>query len=336
MKAPKWHSDFQSYQGAKKSIGAKAYLNANEGLVETSYQNYPRKNDARVLELFSKLYGVRPDQLLIDSGIDGILDLLFRVFTREKAKVLTLSPSYKMYQVLADTYLAKIETIELDDQGNIDDSKLEQTVFDVSLIIICRPNNPTGTIITRDQLNFILDKAPSNIPVVVDEAYAEFMREDECIIDWINKYENLLITRTLSKAYSLAGLRVGFALGMPSFIQLLNRFQMPFPTPQIVIDWLIDQFNDQFIGLIRMEIQNTIDRRNELSRFLSHYTFVYKGEANFVSIKDPRVVQMYHFMQEQGIETRLFKVEQILRISVGNSDQHAFCLNTLKRFFYAS
>ena len=243
---PEYRNQFIGYQSALKAKNV-VRLNANEGRITNPYREYPQKRNDDLLELFANLYGVEKNNLIADRGVDGILELIFLVFNSPATRVLTSAPTYGMYKILAEINGQDYFEIPLEDDGSLNSRFINESKQSGQIIIVCRPNNPTGDICPKEQILQVLEASQGKSLVVLDEAYGEYLDSSEQGIDLLAQFQNLIICRTLSKYYSLAGLRVGFGIADPSLVEKLIPYQSPYPVPSIVSQWLTENFNQDFI-----------------------------------------------------------------------------------------
>ncbi|TNF26738.1 MAG: histidinol-phosphate aminotransferase family protein, partial [Deltaproteobacteria bacterium] len=189
------------------------------------------------------------------------------------------------------------------------------------IIIICRPNNPTGDICPKEQIRQVLEASQEQSLVVLDEAYADYLESNEQGIDLLRQYKNLIICRTLSKFYSLAGLRVGFGIADPILIEKLIPYQSPYPIPSIVSEWLITNFNQEYISLANEEFKQIENAKIKLKQLLSPLGIVKISKANFVNLYSPESKMLYEMLKSKRIEVRYFEQLNILRFSIGTNSE---------------
>lgn len=317
---PEFRNQFSGYQSALKPKDV-VRLNANEGRVLNPYREYPLKRNEELLELFANLYGVEKNGLITDRGVDGILELIFLVFNSPTTRVLTSAPTYGMYKVLADIYGQDYFEIPLKENGSLDSEFLKQSQRPGQIIIICRPNNPTGDICPKEQIEEVLKATRGKSLVVLDEAYADYLESKEQGLDLLTRYQNLLICRTLSKYYSLAGLRVGFGIANSSLVKKLIPYQSPYPVPSIVSEWLIKNFNQEFISTAYKEYQLLEIEKQNLKEVLTAFGEVKVSKANFVNLYAVNAKWLYEKLKSSNLEVRLFEQLSFLRFSIGTQSE---------------
>jgi len=312
------------------------FLDANENPFETALNRYPDPQQTALKELISKQKELPINQVLLGNGSDEVLDLIVRAFCEpNQDSILTLLPTYGMYGVLAQ--LNSIENIEvpLSKDFNINvDQVLKQVKPSTKLLFICSPNNPSGNIMDVNAVTRLL-KAFDGL-VVIDEAYIDFTT----IESWtqrLNAFPNLMVTQTLSKAYGLAGIRLGTCYASKEIIAVLNKIKPPYNinslTQQAAIEALQNnEVSDQVSSILR--------EREKLANALASCFFVkkiYPSDANFILIKVDDANKRYDELLRHGIvirnRTTQLGCENCLRISLGTpaeNKQLLTLLNTLK------
>ena len=312
------------------------FLDANENPFETTLNRYPDPQQTALKELISKQKELPINQVLLGNGSDEVLDLIVRAFCEpNQDSILTLLPTYGMYSVLAQ--LNSIENIEvsLSKDFNINvDQVLKQVKPSTKLLFICSPNNPSGNIMDVNAVTRLL-KAFDGL-VVIDEAYIDFTTI-ESWMQHLNTFPNLIVTQTLSKAYGLAGIRLGTCYASKEIIAVLNKIKPPYNinslTQQAAIEALQNnEVSDQVSSILR--------EREKLANALASCFFVkkiYPSDANFILIKVDDANKRYDELLRHGIvirnRTTQLGCENCLRISVGTpaeNKQLLTLLNTLK------
>lgn len=312
------------------------FLDANENPFETTLNRYPDPQQTALKELISKQKELPINQVLLGNGSDEVLDLIVRAFCEpNQDSILTLPPTYGMYGVLAQ--LNSIENIEvpLSKDFNINvDQVLKQVKPSTKLLFICSPNNPSGNIMDVNAVTRLL-KAFDGL-VVIDEAYIDFTTI-ESWMQHLNTFPNLIVTQTLSKAYGLAGIRLGTCYASKEIIAVLNKIKPPYNinslTQQAAIEALQNnEVSDQVSSILR--------EREKLANALASCFFVkkiYPSDANFILIKVDDANKRYDELLRHGIvirnRTTQLGCENCLRISLGTpaeNKQLLTLLNTLK------
>jgi histidinol-phosphate aminotransferase len=317
---------------------ASVFLDANENSfgspLNTNYNRYPDPLQSKVKHRLAEIKGVPTQNIFLGNGSDEAIDLLFRAFCRPGIdNVILVPPTYGMYEVSANINDIEVKKVPLfpDYQLNLE-GIAEAIDENTKLIFVCSPNNPTGNSIDRDAIQTILTNFSGL--VIVDEAYINFSRQ-KTFIQELTEFSNLVVLQTLSKAWGLAGLRVGMAFASEEIIEVLNKVKPPYninqASQQLALDALqnIEQVNDW--------IRQTIYERANLVKQLTELDFVlsiFPSDANFLLVKttDPKAI--YQFLVDQGIivrdRSKVELCEGCLRITVGTPDENSLLITNLK------
>ena len=311
------------------------FLDANENPIETDLNRYPDPQQTALKELISKQKRLAVNQLLLGNGSDEVLDLIFRAFCEpNQDSILTLPPTYGMYSVLAQ--LNSIENIEvsLTSDFKIDvDQVLKQVKPSTKLLFICSPNNPSGNVMDVNAVTKLL-KAFNGL-VVIDEAYINFT-EVESWTQRLNQFPNLIVTQTLSKAYGLAGIRLGTCYASKEIIAVLNKIKPPYNINTLTQQAAINVLRDNEVSA---QVFSILSERKKLSSALEACFFVEKvfpSDANFILIKVDNANKRYDELIKNGIvvrnRTTQLGCENCLRISVGTPAENTQLLTLLNTF----
>ena len=311
------------------------FLDANENPFETNLNRYPDPQQTALKEVISKQKKLAINQVLLGNGSDEVLDLIFRAFCEpNQDSVLTLPPTYGMYSVLAQ--LNSIENIEvsLTSDFKIDvDQVLEQVKPSTKLLFICSPNNPSGNVMDVNAVTKLL-KAFNGL-VVIDEAYIDFT-DVESWTQRLNQFPNLIVTQTLSKAYGLAGIRLGTCYASKEIIAVLNKIKPPYNINTLTQQAAIDALQDTEVSA---QVFSILSEREKLSSALEACFFVEKvfpSDANFILIKVDNANKRYDELIKNGIvvrnRTTQLGCENCLRISVGTPVENTQLLTLLNTF----
>ncbi len=323
------------YQGE-----ASVFLDANENSfgspLNQPYNRYPDPLQVELKKKISAIKGVPNQNIFLGNGSDEAIDILFRSFCNPGIdNVILMPPTYGMYQVSANINDIESRSVKLtaDFQLNID-GIAEAIDNHTKIIFICSPNNPTGNSINRSDIETLMANFEGII--VVDEAYINFSRQ-RSFIQELTEYSNLVVLQTLSKAWGLAGLRVGMAFASQEIIEVMNMVKPPYnmndASQQLAIQALqnIDQVNDW--------IKQTIIQRDLLVIGLKDFEFVldiYPSDANFILVKTINASVIYNFLVKNGIivrdRSRIELCEGCLRITIGTPIENELLIETLKKF----
>ena len=328
----------KSYSSARDeyvSDGSKmVFLDANENPYENGVNRYPDPQQRSLKEVIAEQRNVVENQLLLGNGSDEVLDLLFRAFCQPQTdNIITLPPTYGMYTVLSN--LNEIEErkvqLETDFQPNVK-AILAAADENSKMLFICSPNNPTGNLISLTKIQYLLENF--NGLVVVDEAYIDFS-EQESWITQLSNYPNLVVTQTLSKAYGLAGIRLGLCFASAEVITVLNKIKPPYNVNELTQKRALKRLLD--IDSVTSEISNILHERGALIAALNEISFVekvYSTEANFVLAKVDNATKRYNELLAKGIvirnRTTQALCENTLRFTVGTKEENEILIETLK------
>jgi histidinol-phosphate aminotransferase len=303
------------------------FLDANENPFETGVNRYPDPQQASVKAVLAKQRNVVPNQILLGNGSDEVLDLLFRAFCEPKIdNVITLPPTYGMYGVLANINAVENKEVLLskDFQPQVD-LILEAVTENTKILFLCSPNNPTGNSFSDESVVALLKNF--NGLVVIDEAYIDFSKKQS----WVNEldeYPNLVITQTLSKAYGLAGIRLGVCYASSKVITVLNKIKPPYNVNELTQKRSLIRLEDK--EKIKMEISSIIEHREELLKVLLAVKFViaiYPSEANFILIKVDDADKRYKELIANGIVIRNRTTQPLcdncLRLTIGTAEENS-------------
>lgn len=327
-----------SYSSARdefKDIQKKmVFLDANENPFENGINRYPDPQQNELKNVISKIKSINTNKILIGNGSDEVLDLVFRVFCEpNKDNIITLPPTYGMYGVLANLNAIENREVPLTKSFELDvDAILNQIDNNTKIIFICSPNNPTGNSFSVEKIVTLL-KQFSGI-VLIDEAYIDFSNK-ESWLKWLQEFPNLVITQTLSKAYGMAGLRVGLLFASESIVSILNKIKPPYNINILSQKNAIKVLED--IVYIDSQINSIKVNKRYLIKELLQIYFIYKvfeTDANFILIKVDNANLRYEQLLKNGIVIRNRNndtlCENCLRISIGTTEENEKLITVLK------
>ena len=309
------------------------FLDANENPFSNGYNRYPDPQQKLLKTLLAKQKKVTLNQILLGNGSDEVIDLLLRVFCEpNQDNIITLPPTYGMYGVLAD--LNAIENREIlltkDFEPNVDEI-LNAVSENTKIIFLCSPNNPTGNSFSDESILYLLRNF--NGLVVLDEAYIDFSAKESWLSE-LNDFPNLVIIQTLSKAYGLAGLRVGIAYASDEIISILNKIKPPYnlntSSQEIALKKLTQNTLTAQVKKIVSERENIIDAFKSIT-FIER---IFPSEANFILIKVDDATLRYNQLIQNGIVVRNRNNQPLcdncLRITIGTKEENNQLITTLK------
>ena len=302
------------------------FLDANENPFENGVNRYPDPQQKGVKSLLSNIKNIPTENILLGNGSDEVLDLIFRAFCEpNQDNIITLPPTYGMYDVLANTNAIDVLTVGLnaDFQPKVEDILNTQN-SNTKILFLCSPNNPTANSFEASKIEILLTNFKGI--VVIDEAYIDFL-EDESWISRLSDFPNLIVTQTLSKAYGMAGIRLGICYASTEIISILNKIKPPYNVNQLTQQKAIQRLKNQ--QDVQNEIQNIISERSLLIKALASITWIdtiYPTQANFVLVKVDDATKRYNQLVENGIvvrnRTNQPLCENCLRFTVGTSNEN--------------
>ena len=310
------------------------FLDANKNPYENGVNRYPDPQQATVKSVLAAQNGVEKNQILLGNGSDEVLDLLFRAFCEPKLdNVITLPPTYGMYSVLANLNAIENREVLLSNDFQPQLNEIMKVVdVNTKMIFLCSPNNPTGNSFSTESVQYLLNNF--NGLVVIDEAYIDFSDK----ASWIQKikdYPNLIITQTLSKAYGLAGIRLGICYASTVIIAVLNKIKPPYNVNELTQKRALVRLSDS--AKIKEEINSIIAQRELLLKVLHEVNFVskiYPTEANFILIKVDNANQRYDELIAKGIVIRNRTTqplcENTLRLTIGTEEENKKLIEALQ------
>jgi len=319
------------FQGDATSL---VFLDANESPFKSDVHRYPDPYQQKVKELLASQKGVKISQLLLGNGSDEVLDLIFRAFCNpRKDAIITMPPTYGMYEVLANLNDVSISEVPLTSNFEIEVSKVKEVQNDShKLLFICSPNNPSGNAFEQEKMEQLI--AEFNGIVVVDEAYIDFSTQAS-FLKKLNQFPNVIVTQTLSKAYGMAGIRLGICYASEEIISMLNRIKPPYNVNKLTQEKALSRlmvYND-----VQSEIIEILTNRTQLQQALEQISFVQKifpTDANFILVKVDDANLRYQQLLEKGIvvrnRTNQLHCENCLRLTVGTKEENSLLIDALR------
>jgi len=316
---------------------ASAFLDANENSLGSPlikwYNRYPDPHQVKVKQALGNIKALSPNQIFLGNGSDECIDLLYRCFCNPGTdNTVICPPTYGMYEVSANINDVEIRKAPLLDDFQLNLAHIETLADENTKIIwICSPNNPTGNALNRSDIESVLNNF--NGLVVVDEAYINFSRH-KSFVQELADYPNLVIMQTMSKAWGLAGLRLGMAFASVEIIEILNRVKPPYninqATQDLVLQALenVDQVNDMIKEIVQMRV--ALQSLFEKAPFIEK---VYPSDANFLLVKMKNAAKVYQFLLNKGIVVRdrsnVTLCYNCLRITVGTEQENTLLIEAL-------
>ena len=310
------------------------FLDANENPFENGVNRYPDPQQRTVKKALSEIKRINENQILLGNGSDEVLDLIFRAFCEpNKDNIITLPPTYGMYSVLANlNAIENREVILKDDfQPNVEDI-LKQVDENTKIIFLCSPNNPTGNSFSDESIVTLLQNFKGL--VLLDEAYIDFSEKQSWLIE-MSDYPNLIISQTLSKAYGMAGIRLGILYASQEIISVLNKIKPPYNVNVLTQEKALERLENY--DLIVKQIKDIKSSKSILISQLEKINYIKKvfpTDGNFILIKVDNATERYNQILEKGIVLRNRTTqplcENCLRITIGTTEENTQLINVLQ------
>ncbi len=315
---------------------AMVFLDANENPFNEPYNRYPDPLQKELKQKISALKNIPAKQIFLGNGSDEPIDLLIRAFCEPGIdNIITINPTYGMYQVAADTNNVEVIKVSLTTNFELEPAKILQAVNKNSkLIFLCSPNNPSGNSLDKDAMLEIIKNF--NGLVIVDEAYIDFA-PGKSFLPEIERYPNLVILQTFSKAWGMAGIRLGMAFAASEIIHVLNKIKYPYNlnilTQQKALELLENKEQvDAWIKIL-------IEERGKMAKYLAKLPFVtniYPSDANFLLVEMINARNIYNYLVDNGIivrdRSKIHLCDNSLRITIGTMEEDNLLLQALKEY----
>lgn len=315
---------------------ASVFLDANENPFPTDFNRYPDPNQEKIKTALATLKDVNVDQILLGNGSDEVIDLLFRVFCEPGVdNVIIPQPTYGMYSVCAAINDIEIRQPQLTSDFQLELSSIIKNVdTHTKLIFLCSPNNPSGNLLSQKDILQLLESF--NGLIVVDEAYIDFSGSPG-LLPQLNKYTNLVVLQTFSKAWGLAGLRLGVGYASPEVTALLLKIKPPYNVNSLT--QIIALAALENVAVKNEQVESIIQERNYLMEKLNQFSFVSKvfpSDANFILTQVNDAQLCYDYLLELGIIVRnrssVVKCDNCLRITIGTKEENTKLIDALTQY----
>ena len=328
--------NMKPYSSARDEFKGEAsvFLDANENPLNDKYNRYPDPLQWSLKQKIAKVKNIAPENIFLGNGSDEPIDLVIRIFCEPRIdNIVAVDPTYGMYQVCAEVNDVEYRKVLLNENFDLDAQKLlEKRDRNTKLIFLCSPNNPTGNLLSREEIKKVLDSFAGI--VVVDEAYIDFASEATWLND-LEKYPNLIILQTFSKAWGLAAVRLGMAFASAEIIKLFNKVKYPYNVNILTQNFVGDELDK--LELRKQWIATLLEGRNYLINELPKLTFVekiYPTDANFILVKVEDANSLYKQLADKGVIVRNRNSVSLcagcLRITVGTDKENEMLIKTLR------
>lgn len=310
------------------------FLDANESPYENGYNRYPDPHQKTLKAQVAALKGVAAENIFIGNGSDEAIDVLLRVFCEPREdNVVAIAPSYGMYKVAAAINDVEMREVQLGEEFSLPVEELLATTDEhTKMIFLCSPNNPTGNSFPREQMLRLVEQFDG--VVVVDEAYIDFA-DAESLKSEIAQHPNLVVLQTMSKAWAMAGLRVGLALAAERVVELMSEVKYPYNinvATMAIVEELLRQPIDDKVAEIRQQ-RALVEAALKQSAVVEK---IYPSDANFLLVKVADADAMYDFLISKGIivrnRNRVKGCEGCLRMTIGTPEENEALLKSISEY----
>lgn len=326
----------QPYSSARDEFSGEAmvFLDANENPFNQPYNRYPDPLQRELKEKIALLKDVMPEQIFLGNGSDEPIDLLIRAFCEPgEDNVVSIDPTYGMYQVAAEINNVEVKKVSLTETFELDAQELLDSADEkTKLVFLCSPNNPTGNCLNEKA---VLDVVKNfNGIVVLDEAYIDFA-PGKSLLAQLNDFPNLVILQTFSKAWGMAGIRLGMAFAASEIVSVLNKIKYPYNLNILTQQKALELIENR--DKVEKWVKLLIAEREKMRTLLADFPFVIKifpSDANFILVKMHDARGIYEYLKENGVivrdRSKVHLCEDSLRITIGSSDENEQLLTALK------
>ena len=324
------------YSSARDEFSGEAevFLDANENPFNAPYNRYPDPLQWTLKVKISAIKNITPEKIFLGNGSDEPIDIIFRAFCEPGVdNVVTIDPTYGMYHVAADINNVEVRKVKLNDDFGFSAQKmLDATNLYTKAIFVCSPNNPTANLLDKNEMVKLITEFDGL--VIVDEAYIDFSPESSLLPE-LDQYPNLIILQTFSKAWGMAGIRLGMAFAQPEIIRVFNKIKYPYNinilTQQKAMELLDNlQEKEEWVKII-------LDERAKMVKKLFKLPFVqviYPSDANFILVKMHDARGIYEYLTEHKIivrdRSKVTLCEDSLRITIGSPEENKKLRKALK------
>ncbi|CAB0150073.1 Histidinol-phosphate aminotransferase [Pseudidiomarina piscicola] len=301
---------------------------------------YPDANGFYLKSKLAKKFALKADQITLGNGSNDVLELLARTFVSAEHEVIFSQHAFVVYPLVTQAIGAKGVAVPAHEYGHDLTAMLAAITANTRMIFIANPNNPTGTFLTTEQLQRFIEQVPEHVLVVLDEAYSEYVAENERApsFEWVASYPNLIVTRTFSKAYGLAGLRAGYAVSQPEIADLMNRARQPFNMNSLSLRAAEVALDDD--DYLQQSVAVNAAGMEQLIAFCDEARLAYiPSHGNFLTIEvGENAGQLYQQLLHEGVIVRPvagYELPHHLRVSIGLPEENAAFIQAMKKLLGA-
>lgn len=333
--------ELKPYTSARDKYQDGIFLDANENsfgsVIESEIKKlnrYPDPHQKKIRQSLANFLKINQEKLFFGVGSDELIDLAIRIFCEpKKSNIIIPQPTYGMYQVACDINEVEVKSVQLDSNNDIDVEAVMKAIDEnTRMIILCSPNNPTGNLLSADRIKFLAES--SNLIIFIDEAYIDFDEDGSCI-KYISEFNNVIISRTFSKAWGLAGVRCGYCIADEFIINLFLKVKAPYTINKLTANTILEALHNNKVrlNLISKIISARQKLISELS-FINSVELIYPSNANFLLIKIKNAPEVFNYLNQRGIRVRMRnddeRLKDCLRITVGTSEENYLLISALK------
>ncbi len=288
---------------------------------------YPDGNGYELKLALSKRYGVDMGQIVLGNGSNDVLELVALAFLGPSLSAVYSQHAFAVYPLATQARGARAIVVPAREFGHDVEAMADAIGDDTRVVWVANPNNPTGTLVASERLEAFVRRVPERVIIVIDEAYNEFLHANlrAPTVAWLKKHPNLVLTRTFSKAYGLAGLRVGYALAHPSVADVMNRVRQPFNVNGVALAAAVAALNDmEFVARSYADNLQGMRQIEEGARSLGLDWI--QSYGNFITIRVGRAAEIYKRLLKRGVIVRpvggAYQLPEHLRVTIGTADEN--------------
>lgn len=297
---------------------------------------YPDANGFYLKSALSQKFGMDTNQITLGNGSNDVLELLARTYVSPEHEVIFSQHAFVVYPLVTQAIGAKAVKVPAKDYGHDLDAMKAAITDKTRMIFVANPNNPTGTFLTKEALEAFVRDIPKHVLVVLDEAYYEYVGQDERApsFEWIKQYPNLVVSRTFSKAYGLAGIRAGYAVSNPAVADLMNRIRQPFNMNELALTAALAALEDD--DFLSRSVDVNAEGMKQLIEFCESQGLAYiPSKGNFLTIEfGPDSADVYDKLLHLGVIVRPvagYELPNHLRVSIGTGEENQAFINAYQK-----
>ncbi|UXX80539.1 histidinol-phosphate transaminase [Reichenbachiella carrageenanivorans] len=315
---------------------AEVYLDANENPFENGYNRYPDPYQKAVKNRLSEIKGLPVENMLLGNGSDEVLDLIYRAFCEPmQDNVVSHNPSYGMYPVLSEINNVPLRKVNLDEGFQLNaQAMIDASDKNTKLFFICSPNNPSGNILAKAEIKKILNLKRGL--VIIDEAYIDFANTDSWLTELAN-YPNLIVCQTLSKAWGLAGLRVGMCFASAEIIKVLNAIKPPYNVNELSQQAALKALNEE--KHFKSNLKIILNEKIKVEQALDQMPSILKrfaSDANFILVRVADAKALYDYLMARQIivrnRSKEYLCDNCLRLTIGTPEENERLIEGIKAY----